>query len=340
MNITNKNPLGKLSKIDPREYWSNEATKFTPWLTNDENISLLGETLGLEFQLEATEKEVGPFRADILCKEVSSDHWVLIENQLERTNHTHLGQIITYASGLKASTIIWIAKRFTDEHRAAIDWLNEISSQPFNFFAIEIELWQIGNSPFAPKFNIVAQPNNWKKIVKNSTGGNNELTDLQKLQFEFWSQYKEYMEENSNVLCSNPRPAHSLSHPIGRKYFEMYSIASTYNNASNSWTGELRVEFNCNDRNSRKITKILQNQQTEIEKELGESITFDIADNRQRTKIYINTSMNIQEREKWPEQRQWFREKAEKIYSVFHPRTSIKTIDKALQDMDEKENDE
>ena len=135
--------LGKLSQISLREVWKNEAGSFTPWLAEGANLALLSEVLELELELEGQEQEVGPFRADILCKDAGTDRWVLIENQLERTDYTHLGQLLTYAAGLQAVTIVWIAERFTEEHRAALDWLNDITDERFNFFGIEVELWRI-----------------------------------------------------------------------------------------------------------------------------------------------------------------------------------------------------
>ena len=119
--------LGKLEKVSLRDVWQKEDLDFTPWLAQEENIAILSETIGIELEVEGTEKDVGPFRADILCKDTVYGHWVLVENQLEKTDHTHLGQLLTYASGLNAVTIVWIAQRFTDEHRAALDWLNEIT---------------------------------------------------------------------------------------------------------------------------------------------------------------------------------------------------------------------
>lgn len=126
--------LSKLKKVELRDVWLNEAEYFTPWLASEENIKLLGDTIGIDLEVESQEKDVGPFRADILCKDTANDSWVLIENQLEKTDHPHLGQIITYAAGLKAVTIVWIAKQFTDEHGAAIDWLNEITDTGFKYY--------------------------------------------------------------------------------------------------------------------------------------------------------------------------------------------------------------
>ena len=145
-----KPKLSKIEKVDLREVWETEDKHFTPWLAEDENISQLGEAIGIDLEVESQEKNVGPFRADILARDTSANHYVLIENQLEVTDHKHLGQIMTYAAGLDAFTIIWIAKQFTEEHRAAIDWLNRITDDKINFFGIEIEVLQIGNSEKAP----------------------------------------------------------------------------------------------------------------------------------------------------------------------------------------------
>jgi hypothetical protein len=118
---TAKLPLGRLERVDLRTYWVREDLEFTPWLAHGDNIKLLGDAIGIELEMEAQEKGVGAFRADIFCKDAATDNWVLIENQLERTDHVHLGQLLTYAAGLNVVTIVWIAERFTEEHRAALD---------------------------------------------------------------------------------------------------------------------------------------------------------------------------------------------------------------------------
>ena len=161
--------LGRLGRVDLREEWKTEAQDFTPWLAQAENLAVLSETLNLDLETAGQEASVGPFRADILCRDTLDDSWVLIENQLERTDHTHLGQLLTYAAGLQTVTIIWVAATFTDEHRAALDWLNEITDERFRFFGLEVELWRIGNSPAAPKFNIVSKPNEWVRSASKAT---------------------------------------------------------------------------------------------------------------------------------------------------------------------------
>src|SRR6266568_3986454 len=165
---TSRKELGHLERVNIREVWANEATEFTPWLGSDTSLQALGEAIGMTLHLQAQEQPIGIFRADILAKDETSGNWVLIENQLERTDHTHLGQLITYASGLRACTIIWIAGVFTDEHTSALTWLNEITHEDIQFFGIEIELWQIGNSPAAPKFNVIVRPNSWTRSISSA----------------------------------------------------------------------------------------------------------------------------------------------------------------------------
>ena len=203
-------PLGRLEKVDLREYWKREDTHFTPWLAQEENISLLGDTIGMELEVQAQEANVGPFRADILWRNTADNSMVLIENQLERTDHTHLGQLITYAAGLDAVTLVWVVQRFTEEHRAALDWLNRITDDDFHFFGLEIQLWQIGDSVPAPRFNLVAKPNDWSKLVKDAAarGG---LTESQQARVEYWLSFNAFLEDQSIVETgSHWRPTHQV----------------------------------------------------------------------------------------------------------------------------------
>src|SRR3954452_4044087 len=157
--------LGRLQTLDARAVWNHEATDFTPWLAEPENLKLLAEALHLgELEVEATEQQVGRFSADIVARE-EGENLVLIENQLEPTDHRHLGQVLTYLAGLEGdATVVWIATKVLEEHRAAIDWLNSNTSDRFDFFGLEIEVLQIeGCMPAAPRFNVVAKPNDWSR---------------------------------------------------------------------------------------------------------------------------------------------------------------------------------
>ena len=163
--MTGRGELGRLvPETNLRSVWPDEARDFTPWLARPENLDVLEQTLGLSLQVEGTEHGVGPYRADIVCRDHEGRR-VLIENQLEGTDHLHLGQLLTYAGGVDGRVMVWIAKRFTDEHRAAIDWLNTNTRDGVEFFAVEVQLWRIGGSALAPRFNVVCRPNAWSRTV-------------------------------------------------------------------------------------------------------------------------------------------------------------------------------
>ncbi len=217
--------LSRLERVELRNIWLSEATDFTPWLAKKENLDILGETLGIDLELEAQERPVGPFRADILCKDVGTDRWVLIENQLERTDHNHLGQLLTYASGLEAVTIVWIAARFTEEHRSTLDWLNRITDNSFRFFGLEVELWRIGDSPAAPKFNVVSKPNDWSQSVAQAARAidDAELSETRIMQRSYWEGLQGILNRIGGAVSGNrrPQPQSWMPYPIGRNSFHL-----------------------------------------------------------------------------------------------------------------------
>ncbi len=205
--------LGRLQRVELRAAWKNESAHFTPWLALPENIALLGDTIGTELEVQSQEQAVGPFRADILCRDTTDNSLVLIENQLERTDHGHFGQLLTYAAGLKAVTLVWIAARFTEEHRAALDWLNEITDESFHAFGLEIELWRIGDSPFAPKFNVVARPN---ESVRSARSGAVTTGPVAQARLEFWTGLAQDMAAHPTQLKTpKPRAAPWLAWGLG-----------------------------------------------------------------------------------------------------------------------------
>jgi hypothetical protein len=202
-----KPPLGRLESVSLRDYWVKEDTEFTPWLADAENLQYLSETVGMELELIDTETKVGPYRADLLCRDTNTDSYVLIENQLERTDHLHLGQLMTYAAGLETVNIIWLAQKFNEEHRAALDWLNRITYEGFHFFGIEIELWKIGDSSPAPKFNIIAKPNDWSKSIKTKQQA--DWGERALMYRQLWSGLIECIRKNyPNVKTPNPSGLH------------------------------------------------------------------------------------------------------------------------------------
>ena len=311
--------LGRLNRVDLRDAWSSEPGDFTPWLAEAENLKLLGETIEIGLELEGQEKDVGPFRADILCRDVNTDAWVLIENQLERTDHTHLGQLITYAAGLKAVTIVWIAARFTAEHRAAIDWLNEITDTNFNFFALEVELWRIGDSPIAPKFNIICQPNDWSKVVTQNTSRPDALTETRQLQLDFWRGFNDFLPTGDTFFTPRkPRPQHWMTWSIGVKGTRLSAVASKWNSETESYgSNELRVELVLDGDAPQNVFDELKRSQPQLEQEFGSGLFWYNPENARRCTIYVRQSVDLQEREAWPHYHKWLFENLERFLKTF-----------------------
>jgi hypothetical protein len=308
--------LGRLEKLDLRTYWKKEATDFTPWLAQEENIQLLSETIGIELEVQSQEESVGPFSADILCKDTINDHFVLIENQLEKTDHTHLGQLMTYAAGLDVVTIIWIAQKFTEEHRAALDWLNRITDDTFTFFGIEIELYKIGDSSPAPMFNIVSKPNDWTKQVKRSTTSQ-RATDTKLLQQEYWQGLKDFMEaKKSFVKMQNPLLQHWTNIAIGRSNFHLSASVNSRDNSINIWlniTGEQAKE------NYDKLYETAyENSLTEVNKDL----VWDKMDGRKMSAVMLKATGDFADKNDWDNQFQWFKDNLERFTKYFKPKVA------------------
>lgn len=242
--------LGRLEKVDIKTVWKTEYNDFTPWLAQEENINLLGDELKTDLEVIDIEKPVGSFRADILCKDTGTDKNVIIENQFGKTDHKHLGQIMTYASGLDAFTVIWIAESFTEEHRAALDWINNVTDENIEFFGIEIELFKIGESLVAPSFSLVSKPNSWSKSIrKDST--NIQLTETKQLQQEYWEAFKIYVDtQKVSFRLQKALPQHWTNISIGKSNYKICAVA----NSRDKWIGiQLVVSGNKNLDNFRRL---------------------------------------------------------------------------------------
>ena len=183
--------LGTLEDIELRKAWPHEAINFTPWLAK--NLNLLSAELGIKLEHEGSEVQVGPYRADIVARDPMNDSVILIENQLEDANLQHLGQVLAYLAGLKASTVIWIAKCFDEAHLSAIRWLNDHTTDPFAFFAVQVRVVRISNSPLAPIFDVLEKPNEWDRRVQATTQRVG-LSEIGQFRREFWN----------HVTCRHP----------------------------------------------------------------------------------------------------------------------------------------
>lgn len=196
--------LGRLEKIELREVWRHEALDFTRWLARKENIALLSKEVGIDIEVIETEMSVGRYNVDIYARDTESNKRIVIENQLENTNHDHLGKMLVYAAGLDADIAIWVVKDVNEEHRQAVEWLNDNSFEKINIFLVKVELWQIDNSPIAPKLQVICEPNNWAKVLKQQSKDN--ITDLELKQMEYWQGFVDYAKSKDKTYISQ-RPS-------------------------------------------------------------------------------------------------------------------------------------
>lgn len=315
--------LSKLREVELREVWPTEDKHFTPWLAEEENLTQLGETLVMELELEAQEVPVGDFHADILCKN-EDDSWVVIENQLEEANHKHLGQILTYAAGLDAHTVIWIAKKFRDEHRAALNQLNEITDERFRYFGIEIKVWQIGDSARAPQFEIVCSPNNWSRTVSRDTERtvNKNLSETRQLKKKYWSALRDSMDDkDTQVKWQKPGHWNTQNFSIGRAGFTLVA-------RQNSRDNFIATILVMSKPNAKEHFNLLKEQQQDIEEEFGEELEWEEKPDHEESHILLQDRETDPTNETdWPNQQKWFADNLEKFDKVFRPRVKALNAD-------------
>ena len=303
--------LSKLERVDLRTVWSHEERDFTQWLAAPENLSLLGDALGTELVLRQTEASVGKFELDILAEEEGTGRTVVVENQLEATDHGHLGQLVTYASGFDASMVVWVARDIREEYRQAIEWLNDRTDERTGFFLVRVELWRIGESAPAPKFDVVVRPNEWAKAVKKSSGGaGGELSNTQIKQLDFWTRFKASMAESDPTLrLQTPRPQHWYDISIGTS--EAHLVLTT-NSRNNCITAELYISGN------KPLFFGLQTRAADIAEGLGEDPEWVEASKDARIKLTRSVpDVFLEERE--DEYFQWLHDKIVLLRKVVVP---------------------
>ena len=302
--------LSKLTKVDLRDEWPHEASDFTNWLAQDENLQLLSEEIGIDISLIQTEASVGKFSVDILAEEENTGRKIVVENQLEITDHDHLGKIITYASGFDAEIMIWIVKDVRDEHKQAVDWLNEHTGDKINIFAIRMELWQIGDSPYAPKFQIISKPNDWAKAIKGTTT-QSELSDRRLMQMEFWNQFKEFAaSKQSSLRMRKSYPRHWYNIRIGNSKSYLTLTVDTDND-------QIRCELYIPD--SKPLFKALWENKEAIENKLqNHKLEWMELDGKKASRIRaISDDVDVENNDSWKKCFQWLMDTAQEFQSVF-----------------------
>jgi hypothetical protein len=299
--------LGKLKLIDLRSVWKNEEYDFSKWMSEQENFQLLCDELGFQLIVKETEASVGRYSVDLLATEDGTDNVAIIENQLEATDHDHLGKLLTYAAGLNASYIIWVASEIRDEHLNAIEWINENTNDNKNFFLVKIEMWQIDNSNPSPKFTVVAKPNDFAKNMKISNSG--EITDTKAKQLDFWISLKEYIDNQKNDLkIQKPSPQHWINYSIGTSNAHCSFII---NSQTNSLFCELYIDEN------KELYSWLFERKEEIENKIGKQLDWRELPNKKASRILLGRDGDLNNKEEFEEYFKWFVEYGLRFKKVF-----------------------
>ena len=284
--------LGTLKKItDLRSIWPHEALNFTPWVA--ENVDLLADAVGLEITVDETESSVGDFNVDIYASETGTDRKIIIENQLEDTDHDHLGKLITYASGKGADVVIWVVKHAREEHKAAVEWLNNHTDDKIGFFLCEIKLFQIGDSQIAPAFTVVERPNDWTKEIRKTASANS--TQQQRL--EYWQAFNDYAFTDANFSRIFNKRKPTTDHWMD------FSIGSSACHIAVSQIQKRKavdVELYIND--DKELFKSLFAHKDEIEKNMEMELEWKELPERKASRILIEKTVDLDDRATWPEQ--------------------------------------
>ena len=308
--------LGNIEQVDVREIWEKEDTEFTPWLAEEQNIQKLSLSLGIDLVVVAKEQEVGPFRADILCKDEATENYVLIENQLEKTDHKHLGQLLTYATGLDAVTIVWIAKEFNDEHKETLDWLNKITDDNHNFFGVKIEVIKIEDKK-APMFNVVSKPNNWARSISTAASklDKSELTERKLKCLEFHTHVCNLINKKGvdKLKIRKARPQHWHTYPVGSSKAHLSHVVTSRH-------GEINVEIYF-PRDKSIIEQFMKNKD-QIETEFGEKLEWEPLPKKIASRIALYRSGDLYKQDQWDEYSNWIIEKLLRFHEVFSKRLS------------------
>lgn len=329
-------PLGAFVKVPLRQAWPSESGNFTPWLAKTENLALLADALALdELQDTQTEVSVGTFRIDILARD-SEGKAVLVENQFGPTDHNHLGQLLTYLAGQEGNAaIVWIAEKFREEHRAAIDWLNTNTSGNYSFFAVEIELWRIDTSPPAPRFNVIASPNEWTKDVRSVTSESTsqDLVKRHQIRIAYWASFAEFLAANHSTFSIKHLNKNRLYRfPAGPTGFSIVALISIQKRQGVVGLSTPRSP-------EKAIFQLLFAQKDAIDAEFGERLEWEEKRGKKRSFIFVPPKhADPADQAQYQELHSWMLERMNRFEAVFTPR--IRALPPAVGSSNQEDDDE
>lgn len=292
--------LGRLTTVPLRNVWNHEASDFTPWLLS--NADDLGEALGMDLVLERAEHRVGSYSLDLIGSDQSTDELVIVENQLEATDHGHLGQLLTYAAGTDAVNVVWLAGRFRQEHRAALDWLNQRTDVETRFFGVEVSAVRIGDSVPAPLFRVVAEPNDWNKQVRTRAQASDGAASERAMRYvEFWDAFLERLHdaEPTWTNASSGPPENWFTLPTGASQI-VYYLAFTREGVINT----LRMEHPDSEVNDARFSW-LEARREDLEAAFAGPLEFDAKVGRKSSSIGSARPGSIEDLEQWDAHIDW-----------------------------------
>jgi hypothetical protein len=304
--------LGDMNRVEARTIWAHEEHDFTPWLYG--HLDKLGEALGLELEAAEREGDVGDFAVDIVARDLSTNRIVVIENQLAPTDHSHLGQLLTYAAGREAGVVVWISPEFRDEHREALDWLNREGGEGRpEFFGVLLEVLQIDTSKPAVNFRPVAFPNDWTRTINQRAAG------------EVWEKGLRYPPFFQSLIDALRERKFSGAKKAGpRSYCSFSSGVSGYTYAACFGDGRVRAEIYLNLPDTIKNKAAFQrlfDQKDVIEAEFGEPLSWEKLEDRRACRIAIYRDGTIDDApDKLDAYRSWLEDRLIKLEKVFNPR--------------------
>jgi Domain of unknown function (DUF4268) len=305
--------LSTLTRVPLREAWKHEAGEFTPWLAQPENLERLADELGLnELSCVATEHRIGDFKLDMLCNDGVDQ--IIVENQLEETDHKHLGQLISYAAGVEAKKVIWIAESFRPEHMAALHFLNENTTEDLTFFGVQIELWRIGDSALAPKFEIIVKPDNWSKSSREEAKAITDGSPARQLRLRFWRAL--------HAKLSLAAPQIRMHTPTARRYMNSSSLRTNAHLgvAVNMRDERIYVELYLGGDEAKARFAGLLKLRKQIESQLGFELEWmELADAKASRLAIFKEDSSIEDEDRWDEYLDWAVKQLIKMDHVLRP---------------------
>ena len=302
--------FGNISNVDLKSIWPGEATDFTPWLS--QNINVISDKIGMELELQEVDADAGGFSADIVARDISTNKIVIIENQFGTTDHKHWGQIITYASVLGASTVIWIAESLRSEHKAAIDFLNQNLKDTLKFFALEVSLIKIDNSNPAYIFSVVSQP------LDHTTASAKTVIDSSETMEKYRAYFQALIDELRNVhKFTNAKVGQPQSwYTFASEKSKLYKYAASFA-MGDRIRAEIYIDSGVKEQNE-SLFDFLYQKKEQIEASFGSSLEWERLDTKRACRIAIYRDGSIDEDTETIEGiRKWTIENLLKFKSVF-----------------------